>query len=157
MGEVFERLDKIMSQFDDLSAAVASVQSDVRAVSADVVTVIGLLSAPVPQVAAAIAALGQVKSDLDATDASLKAAIPVPPALSVAPGSFALSLSGINTSQLVASGGKSPYTFASSDATIATVSASGLVTGIAAGSVSINVSDSAIPAASVPVAGTVTA
>ena len=104
------KLDYVMSQDDDLLAAIQAVSADQTQIGADVQTVIGLLKQVPgndPKVAQAIAALGTIKSNADAIDASLKTAIGAPgggASITTDPTSLSLSLSTTPTGTFIATG-----------------------------------------------------
>lgn len=83
LDKLLQQGGSIMSQIDDLNAAVQGVRDDVNSVQADVTSVLALLKQTPPDVSGAIAALQSIDTDLKGVDTGLKAALPqTPPATS---------------------------------------------------------------------------
>jgi trimeric autotransporter adhesin len=155
-------LGKAMTELDDVNAALDALSATVDAYESREADTVTALDKQIDALTAQLAAgTGLSSSDGNALLASISAisaklALPVltPATVTVAPVTLAVSVGAAAPALVVsvddAAGhavADAPLTFVSSDSTIATVDATGVVTGVAAGTATITVSTGGISAA----------
>lgn len=133
---------KIMADIDVILQDVADESTVADSILALVNTLVANQNDPA-KLKAIITGLNANKAKLLAAIAAGTPVTPPPPSITVTPASVSVAVGA--TQQLAVSDGTKDVTaqsaFTSGDATIATVDASGLVTGVAAGSTSVGVSE----------------
>lgn len=88
LARIERKIDRIMAQDDDLTAAVSALTASVSAEAADISTLLaGSPAANDPAVADAITRLDALKASVDSQDATIKAKLPEPPAPAPVPAS----------------------------------------------------------------------
>lgn len=156
---ILERLSTMDSRIKVIEDGVVAEQPSIAKLGTVVPLLVGLLASQAAALTAAQATLagepsdeeiagvattlGTQKDQIDTLVNALQGALPAPaPTLSVGPSTLAVAIGATGQITGTASDG-STVTYSTSDDTIATVDASGVVTGVAAGTATISAHDAA--------------